>query len=371
MDNIKRIKELEACITRYQNSYYNGEAEISDEEFDALCDELRSLDPDNPILTKKIGTDSSNGFAKVSHDRLMGSQNKANSKAEMAEWIAKSRIKNALVGWKMDGASLRLYYKDGKFVQAVTRGTGLIGDDVTENARKMNGVPKELNMKFTGSIRGEVLVSKENKDKYFKTAKNCRAAANGTLKRKDGAKSEYLDVVVYDAWNSDKSKLFDTQEELMTWLEENNFNVAKWELLEDVTPEVCMKWLENTFGNLDQVPYDIDGLVFKKNEIDIDDLNNNPRPKTQIALKPERSFATSTVIGIRWENTNGSFTPVLLIEPTELLGAEIKNVNAYNIQFLLNMKIEIGDHISFTRFGEIIPGVARNLSKGTVNPKCA
>lgn len=369
---MEELNELEKTIVKYQDAYYNGEKPlVSDEEFDALWDELKKNYPNSPLLTKKVGADSSKNFAKVSHDRVMGSQNKANSEDEMNTWITKNNIGNALAGWKMDGASLRLQYVNGEFVQAVTRGNSSVGDDVTENARKMNGVIKKLNTPFTGSIRGEVLVSKENKDKHFKDKANCRAAANGTLKRKDGKNCEYLDVVVYDAWNADKSKIFDTQLELMKWLESNGFMVAKWELFKNVTAKECMKLLEETFSNLDKVPYDIDGIVFKKNEIDIDDLNNNVRPNTQIALKPARSFAVSTVTGIRWDNTNGSFTPVLLIEPTELLGAEIKNVNAYNIQFLLNMKIEIGDKISFTRFGEIIPGLARNLSKGTVNPKCA
>ena len=363
------ITELEKLIVYHQNAYYNGNAEISDAEFDALWDELKEKDPNNKLITSKVGKDESDFFPKTKHLMIMGSQEKANSKEEVEKKL--STMKDwCLIEWKLDGASLELQYEHGKFKKAVTRGDAEVGDDITTNAIKMNGFVFDLDEDFTGPIRGEVLLSKENKEKYFKDYKNCRAAANGTMKRKDGEGCQYLDILVYDARYSDKTKSFGTESDLMNWLEEKGFMTPCWYSASNITADFCMMKLSDTFGNLDEVPYDIDGLVIKQGEIDMDDLNTNICPKTQFALKPARSYATSTVKDIVWDNTNGSFTPVCVIEPTELLGAEIERVNAYNIQFLLDMKIEIGDIISFTRFGEIIPGVARNLSKGTVNPRC-
>ena len=124
-DDSKRIKELEKLIKRYQDSYYNGEAEISDADFDRLWDELRSLDPDNQIL-QKVGADSGN-FAKARHVMPMGSQEKAASPEEFLSWAVKHVYDEYLVEYKLDGASLELQYEDGKLVRAVTRGDGETG----------------------------------------------------------------------------------------------------------------------------------------------------------------------------------------------------------------------------------------------------
>lgn len=365
------IKELEELIVYHQNAYYNGNAEISDAEFDALWDELKEKDPTNKLIISKVGKDESDFFPKTKHLMIMGSQEKANSKEEVEKKLAgMTGDGDYLIEWKLDGASIELQYENGKFKKAVTRGDAEVGDDITPNALKMNGIILDVGEDFTGPIRGEVLLSKENKEKYFKDYKNCRAATNGTMKRKDGEGCQYLDILVYDARYSDTTKSFKGEDTLMCWLKEKGFMTPEWTIYENLTADQCMTKLKETFDNLDKVPYDIDGLVIKQAKIDMDDLNTNICPKTQFALKPARSYATSTVKDIIWDNTNGSFTPVCIIEPTELLGAEITRVNAYNIQFLLDMQIEIGDIISFTRFGEIIPGVARNLSKGTVNPRC-
>ncbi|MCI7397114.1 MAG: DNA ligase (NAD(+)) LigA, partial [Spirochaetia bacterium] len=135
--SVKRISELEKLIVRYQNSYYNGESEIPDADFDRLWDELKSLDPSNPIL-HKVGADSGN-FEKAPHVMPMGSQEKAANPEEFLEWAKKHDYSEYLVEYKLDGASLELQYKNGKLLRAVTRGDGTIGDVITDNAVKMKG----------------------------------------------------------------------------------------------------------------------------------------------------------------------------------------------------------------------------------------
>ena len=137
-----RISELESLIKKYQDSYYNGEAQISDQEFDSLWDELKNLDPDN-LLFQKIGADSGN-FAKVHHVMPMGSQEKAANPEQFLSWAQKHVYSEYLVEYKLDGASLELQYVHGKLQKAVTRGDGSVGDDVTANAIKMQGVIKNL-----------------------------------------------------------------------------------------------------------------------------------------------------------------------------------------------------------------------------------
>jgi len=147
-----RIKTLEALIQKYQASYYNGEAEISDGEFDLLWDELKNLAPESDVL-KKVGTGPDvDGFPKARHLIPMGSQDKASNPQEFIEWAEKMGLgakgdkgiaKTFIVQYKLDGASLELQYEKGELVRAVTRGDGIIGDEITANARRMSALFKK------------------------------------------------------------------------------------------------------------------------------------------------------------------------------------------------------------------------------------
>ena len=222
-----RVTELESLIKRYQKSYYDGEGEISDAEFDLLWDELKQLDPANPIL-HKVGADSGN-FAKIKHVMPMGSQEKAANPEQFLAWAQKHQYEEYLVEYKLDGASLELQYENGYLVRAVTRGDGSIGDDITANAKKMNGVHAAIYkdgalVPFTGGIRGEVIMTHEVHKTYFPDKANCRNAANGLMKRKDGQGSEYLKLIVYDALSTDDKKYFSNEEEKIKW--ENGKSIA-------------------------------------------------------------------------------------------------------------------------------------------------
>ncbi|MDR0376286.1 MAG: DNA ligase (NAD(+)) LigA, partial [Spirochaetaceae bacterium] len=154
----ERIAALEQRITAYQDSYYNGEAEISDREFDSLWDELKELAPSSPVL-ERIGADGLDGFPKARHLIPMGSQEKAANPEEFRSWAAKIPPPY-VVQYKLDGASLELQYENGALKRAVTRGDGIIGDDITRNARRMAGVVPELNIPFSGGVRGEVVMTR-------------------------------------------------------------------------------------------------------------------------------------------------------------------------------------------------------------------
>jgi NAD-dependent DNA ligase len=154
----KRIAELENLIRGYQDSYYNGEAEISDAEFDALWDELKRLDPESTVITR-IGADKSDGFPKARHLIPMGSQEKAANPGEFRAWAEKLKLPLYIAQYKLDGASLELQYGGGRLERALTRGDGVKGDDISANARKMKGVVNDLGVDWSGGIRCEVLSS--------------------------------------------------------------------------------------------------------------------------------------------------------------------------------------------------------------------
>ena len=199
MEKTERKKELEALIKRHQNLYYNGNPEISDEEFDLLWDELRLLDPTNTLFNT-VPKDEGEGFKKARHIIPMGSQEKAANNEAFLDWACTHSYEAYLVQYKLDGASLELQYENGCLTKAVTRGDGTVGDDITLNAIKMQGVIKKLKVlsgksSFTGAVRGEVIMPKTVFTSMHSDKANCRNAANGIMKRKDGLGCEFLKVI--------------------------------------------------------------------------------------------------------------------------------------------------------------------------------
>lgn len=360
-----RIEILETEIRKHQELYYNHQPVISDGEFDALVDELTMLDPDNELLTTKIGADHTEGFTKVKHNIKMGSQNKANTEPEMNGWI--STIDNSLVlgGFKMDGNSVRLTYKNGELVQAASRGDGDWGDDITENVKKMNFVPLKLKAtpNYTGDVRGEVLLSRKNKEKYYPDFKNCRNGASGIMKHLDGSGCEHLDVVCYDAQYLSENEEFGTQENLINFLEQNGFKVAEYRFFKNLTGKMAIDYLNTIFDDFDNLEYDIDGIVWKQNVIDMKDMQNE-RPKTNIALKPAKVYKETVLENIEWQVRNGTLTPVAILKPVDLQGATISKASLCNVACLEDMGIEIGHKVLICRCGMIIPKIVKDIDTG-------
>lgn len=360
-----RIEILETEIRKHQELYYNHQPVISDGEFDALVDELTMLDPDNELLTTKIGADHTEGFTKVKHNIKMGSQNKANTEAEMNGWL--STIDNSFVlgGFKMDGNSVRLTYKNGELVQAASRGDGDWGDDITENVKKMNFVPLKLKAtpNYTGDVRGEVLLSRKNKEKYYPEFKNCRNGASGIMKHLDGSGCEYLDVVCYDAQYLSENEEFGTQQNLINFLEQNGFKVAEYRFFKNLTGKMAIDYLNTIFDDFDNLEYDIDGIVWKQNVIDMKDMKNE-RPKTNIALKPAKVYKETILENIEWQVRNGTLTPVAILKPVDLQGATISKASLCNVACLEDMGIEIGHKVLICRCGMIIPKIVKDIDTG-------
>lgn len=353
-----RISELVTLIKKYQSSYYNGEAEISDEEFDKLWDELKELDPNNPLLFK-VGADSGN-FSKVNHVMPMGSQEKAANPEQFLSWAIKHPYDEYLVEYKLDGASLELQYEHGVLQKAVTRGDGQIGDDITQNAKKMNGVLETLslngkNIDFTGGIRGEVIMTHDVHKNHFSDKANCRNAANGLMKRKDGEGSEYLTLIVYDALSTDGQTFFKTEKEKIRFLMDLGFNVVKLVICKNASRVIDYraKVMEERKTIL---PYDIDGLVVKEDIINLDDAKR-ARPDRQIAFKFSLEEAVTTLREIEWSISGATYTPVAVFDEVELNGTKVQRASLANPDTMRALGVEIGSHVVVVKRGEIIPKI--------------
>jgi DNA ligase (NAD+) len=349
-----RIDELAALIKKYQDSYYNGEAEIEDAEFDKLWDELKALDPNHPIL-KKVGADSGN-FEKASHVMPMGSQEKAADPEQFLAWAAKHVYPEYLVEYKLDGASLELQYQKGRLVRAVTRGDGSVGDDITANAKKMKGVLSllEKSPNFTGGVRGEVIMTHSVHKKYFSDKANCRNAANGLMKRKDGEKSEYLCLITYDALSTDGPNPFKDEEEKIAWLVKNGFESVPLKICK--SPQEVIDYRAAVMETRPSLEYDIDGLVVKEREINLDDASR-ARPDRQIAFKFSLEEAVSVVREVEWSENGATYTPVAIFDAVQLAGTTVQRASLANPDTLRKLGVQIGSHVVVVKRGEIIPKI--------------
>lgn len=364
-EKLLRVKELEILIKKYQDSYYNGEAEISDAEFDSLWDELKLLDPENSIL-HKVGADSGN-FNKVNHIMPMGSQEKAANPEQFYSWAKKHIYDSYLVEYKLDGASLELQYKNGKLQCAVTRGDGVIGDDITTNAKKMNGVMIAITkhgvpVDFTGGIRGEVIMTHDVHKNYFADKANCRNAANGLMKRKDGSGSEYLKLIVYDALATEGLSPFSNEQEKIQWLKDCGFNTVEVKICN--TPEAVVEYRSSVMEIRKNLDFDIDGLVIKENVIDKEDAKRT-RPDKQIAFKFSLEEAISVLREVEWSLNGGTYTPVAIFDEVELNGTTVQRASLANPDTMKNLGIKIGSKVVVVKRGEIIPKIESVLHDET------
>ena len=353
----QRISELEKLIVKYQTSYYNGEGEISDAEFDALWDELKALDPANAVL-QRVGADSGN-FEKIHHVMPMGSQEKAANPEQFLAWAAKHQYEEYLVEYKLDGASLELQYEDGYLVRAVTRGDGSIGDDITANAKKMGGVNAAIYkdgelLPFTGGIRGEVIMTHEVHKKYFSDKANCRNAANGLMKRKDGTGSEYLKLIVYDALSTDGKSYFTNEKEKISWLMSCGFNVVRLVICKNADRVIAYR--AKIMEERKDIEYDIDGLVVKENRIDYEDASR-ARPDRQIAFKFSLEEATTVLRQVEWSQNGATYTPVAIFDEVELNGTKVQRASLANPDTVRKLGVQIGSHVVVVKRGEIIPKI--------------
>jgi DNA ligase (NAD+) len=352
------MTNLEKQILYYQQKYYDGEPEIEDKEFDLLWDTLAIQEPNSPLL-KSIGSDTST-FPKANHIMMLGSQAKAKNEEEFYKWFNKQNEKSFIVQYKLDGASIELQYENGKYIRAVTRGDGKIGDDITANVAKMHGVPKTLSEPFTGAVRGEILLFGKNWQKYFPEMANQRNAAVGISKQKTGQGCEHLNIISYDVFG----KNFSTETEKVEWLATQKFEPVFWTKMD--RPENIIKYRNDINSLRPTLEYGIDGLVVKCNKVDEEDLKRD-RPDHQIAFKFDLDIAVSILREVTFEQKGKRFTPVAIVDPVSLCGTTVKRASLHNMDILntfVSQGLSINGSVAIKKAGEIIPQIEAVMSEG-------
>jgi len=374
-----RVLELEEKIAKASNEYYNGVPTISDEEFDALKDELKDLSPLSAQASAVGAPISGNSnWDKLEHQIPMGSQDKINNIKDLSDWLAgrKLNVNHELcVQEKLDGISISLNYAEGLLESAVTRGNGTIGENIFKNVLKMKGVRPSLAEKFTGSIRGEIVLLKSDWQKYMPELANPRNAASGIARKTTSGGQEHLTVMCYDLVSDNLEFDFEIQK------------INKIKILGLMTPNciVCAaSGVEEIYKDYESIArskldYEIDGLVLKLNNIQgqlsLGNAGNDStgNPRGQVALKFSHEMRESIVNKISWQiGLTGRVTPVAEFKPVKIAGVNVSKASLHNVSNLRKLGVRVGSRILVSRRNDVIPFVERVLegqAKDVVIPK--
>ncbi len=384
MENAKEyMEELAKKLIYHRKKYYEDDApEISDFEFDAMMRELEELEKKYPEFadanspTRLVGGKALDKFEKVEHKVPLKSLSDVFSFEELSDYLF--RVKEQLgyapefsVENKIDGLSVALEYRYGKFVRGATRGDGNIGEDVTENLRTVASIPMKLN----GAdeiplliVRGEVYMSKLNFERNNrkremsgeKLLANPRNAAAGTLRQLDSrvAASRGLDIFIFNIQYMD-GELPKTHAESLDLMKKFGFTVLPsykvFTTAEDIENEV--KRIGEERGELG---FDIDGAVIKANDFSVREIlgENTNTPRWAVAFKypPEKKYSKLLEINVNVGRT-GVITPVARFEPIRLSGSTVQSAILHNADFIKSLDIRVGDRILVQKAGEIIPEI--------------
>ena len=357
-----RVKELETLINQARHDYYNSQPTVSDEVYDAWIDELAELKSASPAVTS-VGAKPVSEWKKVAHEIQMGSLNKVNTLEELTQWIKTFSIKidfePLLVTEKLDGISIHVKYHKGAFAQAITRGDGVTGEDISQNVCKMIGVPAKLSEDFSGSLRGEVILTKTDHKRHFPDYANARNAASGIAKRYDGKGCEHLSILFYQVV---EGKEFETESQQFEWLVEMGLKVPNW-YVTAMAPGVRTPqdlWVEYQQTKRAELDYDIDGLVVRvQNLVKQMSLGEKDgRPLGAVAFKFAPITRETTLERIEWQvGGSGRITPVAVFNPVRLLGAEVTNASVYNIKYIKDLGMTPGCRVLIARANDVIPRV--------------
>ncbi|MCL1990309.1 MAG: NAD-dependent DNA ligase LigA [Defluviitaleaceae bacterium] len=393
--NLKRVTELRQLIHQYNHDYHVLDMPtVSDAVYDSLFKELMTLEASDPKLklpnspTERVGGVVLSGFKKVTHTSAMLSLSNAFSTADLRDFD--QRIKklttHANISYfaelKIDGLAVTLHYEDGQFIKGATRGDGIVGEDITQNLKTIKTIPLTIDETRPLEVRGEVFMSKsvfdalnhersQAKEALFANPRN---AAAGSLRQLDStiAAKRKLAMYAYSLVNADDLGIT-THAASFMHLVGLGFNVntisATCQTIEEVI-QFTQHWEEKR----NQLPYDIDGIVIKVNELNERTAIGNTvkSPRWAIAYKFPASEVTTKLEDIIFTiGRTGMVTPNAVLTPVSVAGTTVSRATLHNEDYIMNKDIRIGDDVIIRKAGDIIPEVVapiENLRTDATQP---
>lgn len=383
--SFKRIKELRDSLHRYNHSYYIlNQSLVSDFEFDNLMKELENLeekypefsDPNSP--SKRVGGDITKSFNSVKHNYPMLSLSNSYSKDDIVDFDNRvikliDHSFTYLCELKYDGVAISIVYENGQLLRAITRGDGVSGEDVTSNVRTISSIPLRLMGDFPKKleVRGEIifprpafdLLNKERLAKGEQLFANPRNTASGTLKLQDSSEvaKRKLDCFLYALYLDDNitDSAFEQYDMLKKWGFKTPFFDKNYVKPASSIDEVIgfINFWESARINL---PFDIDGVVVKVNELSLQKIigNTAKSPRWAMAYKYKAEQVSTLVKDVFYQvGRTGAITPVADLEPVEISGSIVRRASVHNADQIQKLDLRIGDTVFVEKGGEIIPKI--------------
>ena len=394
----KDVQELGDILRFHEYRYYIlNDPLIADYEYDQLFKGLEKIELENPSLktadspTQRVAKGLTKDFPTVQHLVPMLSLDNSYNSDDLLDFDRKARELTGLaeieycVEPKFDGSSISLIYENDLLVRGATRGDGVEGDDITTNIKQIRSIP--LSAKFSGygiqqaEIRGEVLINKKNFAKYneqlaeqgLPPLANPRNAAAGTLRIKDTAEvaKRNLEAFVYHVSFYTTGKGVKTPAELsshsssLALLWELGFRSPEKEKKIFKGIEKVIKYCNEFEEGRDDLPYEIDGMVIKVNEIALQEKMGmtSHHPRWAIAYKFKARQATTELLGIEFQvGRTGAVTPVAKLKPVAIGGVTVSSISVHNEDYIKEKDLRIGDAVLIERAGDVIPQIVKSLA---------
>jgi DNA ligase (NAD+) len=387
----QRAKQLKQDIEKYNLQYYQlDDPVVSDSEYDALLRELQQLEQQFPGLqtadspTRRVGATPLESFSQIAHKVPMLSLDNAFSEDEISAFVERTERRLDLTDLefvaepKLDGLAVSLIYENGMLKQAATRGDGVRGENITENVRTIRCIPLQINTKHCPvlfEVRGEVFISKKGflalnrsaEQRGEKLFANPRNAAAGSLRQLDSGitAKRPLSFYAYGYGVFPDLSLPETQFDLLQLLASWKFPVCQEiDLIQGL--QACLDNYQSIESKRSQLPYDIDGVVYKVNRFDLQhQLGFVARaPRWAIARKFPAEQAQTQLLAIDVQvGRTGALTPVARLDPVTVGGVVVTNATLHNFQELQHKDTRVGDTVVIRRAGDVIPEVVRVVTE--------
>ena len=383
----ERMKELVELLNRYATEYYTSDnPSVSDSEYDRLYRELVELEkahpeqvmPDSP--THRVGGKILDGFEKYSHQYPLYSLQDAFSREELDAFDARVRKELDDVTYicelKIDGLSISLTYEQGIFVAGATRGDGSIGENITENLKRVKDIPLSLPEKLDITVRGECYMPRASFDQVNQARQengepefaNPRNAAAGTLRQLDTAVVAKRNLATF-LYQEASPSTRDSQEKVLNHLEQLGFVVNPRRILAHSMDEVW-DFIQEVGQERDQLPYDIDGVVIKVNDLaGQEQLGFTVKaPKWAVAYKFPAEEKEAKLLSVDWTvGRTGVVTPTANLTPVQLAGTTVSRATLHNVDYIAEKDIRKDDTVIVYKAGDIIPAVLRVVESKRVS----
>ena len=368
-----RIKYLVEKLNQAAKAYYQEDREImSNQEYDALYDELVALEEKTGTIlanspTQKVGYTVLSNLVKVKHESPILSLDKTKETAKLASFLGD---KEGILSWKLDGLTIVLKYNNGVLEQAITRGNGETGEDVTHNAKVFSNLPVSIPFKGELVLRGEGVIpysefyrinEELGEDEQYKNPRNLCSGTVRQLNSEIAAKRN-VKFFAFTLVSAAGMEISDSKAKNMDWLASLGFDVVEHVM---VTAENVAAEVENFRNRIEDNDIASDGLVMTFDSISYSQsLGRTAKfPKDSIAFKWADEMVETTLREIEWNTSRtGLMNPVAIFDPVELEGSTVSRASVHNVSILKELKLSIGDKIKVYKANMIIPQIAENLT---------